>query len=148
VLDDHGTPTPVERALIVPPHGQIGAITEEQRQAIIASSVLAGVYEAQVDKESAYESLKARAEHAAAEAERQQAEDDQLAEAKREMREKPMSSPWPSEPKPRRTSGRSRSRNSDSLAESIAKSAARSASSQLGRSLTRGILGSLFGKKR
>ena len=59
-LDDKGIPGMVDRAMIMPPHSQIGPITPEQRAAIIRSSVVAGVYEATVDRESAYERLKGK----------------------------------------------------------------------------------------
>ena len=65
-LDEKGTPNVVERALVCPPRSQIGAITPEQRKQIIASSLVAGVYEQAVDRESAYELLQARAGQAAA----------------------------------------------------------------------------------
>jgi DNA helicase HerA-like ATPase len=42
-LDEKGIPGMVERAMIMPPHSQIGPITPEQRAAIIKSSVVAGV---------------------------------------------------------------------------------------------------------
>ncbi len=60
-LDENGTPGIVERALICPPHSQIGPITPEQRKQLMQSSVVAGVYENAVDRESAYEILKSRA---------------------------------------------------------------------------------------
>src|SRR5262250_3608851 len=60
-LDEKGTPTPVERALICPPHSQIGPIKPDQRRQVISSSLVAGVYEKTVDRESAYERLKGRA---------------------------------------------------------------------------------------
>src|SRR5271155_2175477 len=60
-LDEKGTPAMVERALVCPPRSQIGPITPEQRQQIMRGSLVAGVYEAAVDRESAYELLKARA---------------------------------------------------------------------------------------
>ena len=53
----------VERALICPPHSQIGPITPEQRQQLMANSIVAGVYDTAVDRESAYELLKNRASH-------------------------------------------------------------------------------------
>src|SRR5215813_10380482 len=59
-LDEQGTPGMVERALVCPPHSQIGAITPQQRQQMIQNSVVAGVYEKTVDRESAYERLKGR----------------------------------------------------------------------------------------
>ncbi len=65
-LDEKGMPAIVERAFIVPPHSQIGPITPEQRKALMDGSIVAGVYEAAVDRESAYEMLVKRAEGAAA----------------------------------------------------------------------------------
>ncbi len=59
-LDEKGIPGVVERAMIYPPHSQIGPITPEQREVIIRSSVIAGVYEQTVDRESAYERLKGK----------------------------------------------------------------------------------------
>jgi hypothetical protein len=59
-LDEKGIPGMVERAMIMPPHSQIGPITPEQRAAILKGSVVAGVYETVVDRESAYERLKGR----------------------------------------------------------------------------------------
>src|SRR5271156_2376956 len=59
-LDEKGIPGMVERAMVCPPHSQIGPITPEQRAAIIQSSVVAGVYETVVDRESAYEKLKGK----------------------------------------------------------------------------------------
>ena len=59
-LDEKGIPGMVERAMMMPPHSQIGPITPEQRAAIIKRSVVAGVYETAVDRESAYERLKGK----------------------------------------------------------------------------------------
>jgi hypothetical protein len=59
-LDDKGIPGMVERAMVMPPHSQIGPVTPEQRAAIIKGSVVAGVYETAVDRESAYERLKGK----------------------------------------------------------------------------------------
>src|SRR5499426_4552921 len=61
MLDENGSPEVVERAKIVPPRSQVGAITLDQRKQIIDSSVLAGHYEKAVDRESAYEKLQKRA---------------------------------------------------------------------------------------
>src|SRR5207237_8038926 len=61
MLDESGSPQIVERAKIVPPRSQIGAITPEQRKQVMSSSVLAGHYEKAIDRESAYEILQARA---------------------------------------------------------------------------------------
>src|SRR5881628_1274925 len=61
MLDENGSPQIVERAKIVPPRSQVGAITPDQRKQIISSSVLFGHYEKAIDRESAYEILQARA---------------------------------------------------------------------------------------
>ena len=61
MLDENGSPEIVERAKIIPPRSQVGAITPDQRKQIINSSVLAGHYEKAIDRESAYEKLQARA---------------------------------------------------------------------------------------
>ena len=61
MLDENGRPEIVDRAQIVPPRSQVGAITPEQRKQIIQSSVIAGHYEKAVDRESAYEKLQATA---------------------------------------------------------------------------------------
>jgi len=63
-LDEKGVPSIVQRAFILPPRGQIGPITPQQRQQIIARSLVAGHYERAIDRESAYERLKARAQAA------------------------------------------------------------------------------------
>ncbi len=60
-LDEKGTPTVVQRSLIYPPHGQIGPITPDQRKSLMQTSLVAGVYDTPVDRESAYERLKNRA---------------------------------------------------------------------------------------
>src|SRR5512136_912519 len=143
-LDEKGQPGIVERAYVLPPHSRIGPITPPERQAIIQSSVIFGHYEKTVDRESAYEMLKERAEKSAAEAQAQ-------AQAQAETRQSPYQYPPPSGRErapypqaPRRPAGRSR----DTLIEAMAKSAARSVGSNLGRQILRGVLGSIFGGKR
>ncbi|HTQ97145.1 MAG TPA: helicase HerA-like domain-containing protein [Candidatus Acidoferrum sp.] len=131
-LDEKGTPGIVERALICPPHSQIGPITPEQRQQLIKNSVVAGVYENPVDRESAFEVLRARAGQALPAA---PGAPGQTA---------PASPPW-YENIPG-ISGHGR--RGDNLADAMAKSAARAMGSSLGRQIVRGVLGSLLGSKR
>jgi uncharacterized protein len=71
-LDEKGTPGIVERALVCPPHGQIGPISPDQRKSLVASSLVSGHYEKLVDRESAFERLKARADRVVAETPRPQ----------------------------------------------------------------------------
>ena len=59
LLDENGQPSVVDRAFIVPPRSQIGPISPQQRQQLLQQSMVAGVYEKFVDRESAYELLKA-----------------------------------------------------------------------------------------
>jgi uncharacterized protein len=61
LLDAKGRPSVTERVFVLPPGSQIGPITPAQRQAVIAGSLVAGVYEKTQDRESAYEKLKGRA---------------------------------------------------------------------------------------
>jgi DNA helicase HerA-like ATPase len=61
LLDEKGRPSVTERVFVIPPASQIGAINAEQRTALIASSIVAGVYEKTLDRESAYEKLTGRA---------------------------------------------------------------------------------------
>ncbi len=57
-LDEKGRPCPTERVFVLPPGSQIGPITAAQRQALIQGSLVAGVYEQTIDRESAHEKLK------------------------------------------------------------------------------------------
>ncbi|MGB8958055.1 MAG: helicase HerA-like domain-containing protein [Candidatus Aminicenantales bacterium] len=143
-LDEKGQPGIVERAFVLPPWSRIGPVTPAERQATIQGSVLYGHYEKLIDRESAYEMLKARAEKAAAEAQAQ-------AQAEAQARQAPYQYPPPpgggrdAYPQaPRRPAGRPR----DTLIEAMAKSAARSVGSSLGRQILRGVLGSILGGKR
>jgi DNA helicase HerA-like ATPase len=129
LLEEKGTPSVVERAFIVPPRSQIGAITPEQRRQIIASSVLYGHYESAVDRESAFEKLKARADEKAQQVAATQAQQSQ-------------------EKAERQAKQQSHQRTGDGLMEAVMKSTMRSAGSQLGRQITRGLLGGIFGGRR
>ncbi len=123
-LDEKGRPLPVERAFVCPPGSRIGIVTEQERQQTMRSSLVSGFYEKQVDRESAYEILKARAEQAVAESSAQAAANAEAAG--------------------RRPAGR----QPDTLLETVAKTAARTVGSELGRRLVRGILGSLLSGKK
>ena len=130
-LDDKGTPGMVERALVCPPHSQIGPITAEQRQQLIKNSVVAGVYENAVDRESAFEVLRARAAQG-------------VPATTAAPGQAPASPPWYTQI-PGMSGG---SRRGDSLPEAMAKSAVRAMGSSLGRQIVRGVLGSLLGSSK
>ncbi|MGQ9687054.1 MAG: helicase HerA-like domain-containing protein, partial [Thiobacillaceae bacterium] len=74
LLDEKGKPGVVERAWIVPPRSRLGPLTEAERRQVLAASLVAGVYEKSVDRESAYERLRARSDQLAAEQARAEAE--------------------------------------------------------------------------
>ena len=135
MLEDDGKPGIVQRAKIVPPRSQLGAITSEQRKLVMSSSVVAGHYEKAVDRDSAYEKLKAKTE------------------------QKTIAGATPNAPAPEAAKGSvfgkifepiigPRGGRYDSMATTVAKSAARSIGSQVGRQIVRGVLGSLFGGGR
>ena len=87
-LDEKGAPSMVERAKILFPLSQIGAITDEQRQQINSSSRIAGKYDTAVDRESAFEKIsKQREEAEKQEAEAKAAEQERKEQEKREKEE-------------------------------------------------------------
>jgi DNA helicase HerA-like ATPase len=63
-LDDKGRPNIVDRALVYPPQSQLPPLASAEREGIIKRSSIFGHYEKFVDRESAYEMLKARAPQA------------------------------------------------------------------------------------
>ncbi len=67
-LEGNGVPAMVQQALIRPPSARVGTITSAERQSIIKSSPVKGVYDKTIDRESAYEKLQGRANEKAAEA--------------------------------------------------------------------------------
>jgi hypothetical protein len=120
-LDEKGRPGIVERAFVCPPESQLSPISPEDRQQVIKASLLAGHYEQAVDRESAFEKLKARADEAM-----------QQEAAEAQAREDAKASKEPA-------------RRSDSMIEAFGKSVIRAAGSSIGRQLIRGVMGSLFG---
>ncbi len=121
VLDPKGAPTPVERALVLPPRSRLTPLAPEERAQIIRGSVLYGQYDREVDRESAYEKLKERAE-------RQQIEVQEAAGSKVHTKEE--------------------SSQASKMLGAMAKSAAHAIGSQIGRQIIRGVLGSIFGSGR
>ncbi len=140
-LDAKGRPGVVERSFIVPPQGQIGPITDAQRRQLMQRSLVAGVYDKPVDRESAYETLKARTEQAAQAAE---AEAQAAAQAKADARAAKQAETSNGGVLGSVLGGSGRR---EGAVEALAKSAARAIGSQVGRSIIRGVLGSIFGKR-
>jgi DNA helicase HerA-like ATPase len=138
-LDAKGIPSIVDRVLITVPTCRMGAISPEERAAVMAQSPLKGAYEETVDRESAYEILMGRAEG-------------------KESGSAPTGKPGPAPsrrtwgdgnaPAPAPRAPRSGGYQRQTMGEAAAKSAVRSVSSaigsSLGRALMRGVLGSLL----
>ena len=124
VLDEEGAPTPVERILIRPPESRIGPLTKSERKTIMERSPFKGQYDETVDRESAFELLKQRAEQLA----EQQAEREQAEAAAKAAK------------KSKKSSGRKR----QGVGETLLKSVARTVGTQVGRKIIRGILGSIL----
>ena len=101
----------------------MGPISNEQRNELVSRSPYQGQYEQLIDRESAYEQLKKRAE--------QEVQDAAESTANKRIDAKP-----------------ARRSNRQTATEAMIKSAARSIGSQIGRQLIRGIMGSLLGRKR
>lgn len=140
-LDEKGRPNIVERAFILPPASQIGPLTDDERKQLMATSIVAGVYEAAVDRESAYEKLKGRAASVPAPAAKGGAEAG--ADSSSDSGGGSGTS-WGSILGGLLGGGSGRK---DSVVQAVVKSAARTIGSQVGRELIRGVLGSLLKKK-
>jgi hypothetical protein len=141
VLQEDGSPTPVERTLIKPPRSRLGPLTERERTIIKATSPVADKYDSEVDRESADEILKARGEEAAAAAEAKKAK---LEEAKAAAdREK-------IEARQRAAEARERARvkanppMAEQMVRQVGKSLQRQLVNKVAGSLLRGLLGGLF----
>ena len=135
-LDEKGRPNMTERAYVMPPGSQIGPISSQQRQALLQDSLVAGVYEKNVDRESAYEILQARVQTSGAgtaasgQAPSGGASSGGLFGGLNDVL---FGTTGP------------RGAKHDGLAQSMAKSAVRTIGSSVGREIVRGVLGSLFG---
>ena len=86
-LDEKGAPSMVERAKILFPMSQIGAITDEQRATLISSSRIAGKYDEAVDRESAFEKISKQREAEAEKAAEAKAEAEAEKERERQQKE-------------------------------------------------------------
>ena len=89
-LDEKGAPSMVQKAKILFPLSQIGAITDEQRYSILQSSRISGKYESMVDRESAFEQIMKQREASAkqAEEEKRQKEEEKLRKEAQKEEEK------------------------------------------------------------
>ncbi len=148
-LDEQGTPQIVERAWVMPPYSSFSPISLDERKALMASSIVAGVYDTEVDRESAFELLQnkvAERQQQAAQAEVDKAQaKEQEALAKQQAREQERIAR--EQQKEAERSAKQRDKLIQDTVGTFAKSAARSLGGSTGQKIVRGLLGSLFGKK-
>jgi hypothetical protein len=155
LLDEKGRPTLTERAFIIPPASQIGPISPAQRKDLIDNSMVAGVYEKGVDRESAFEALKGRTATRMAPAAPQQNTANAPAARAPSVRGTPAAVPEaPAAPERGMLDGLGdllgggTGRTRASAGEQLLKSAASSIGREVGRQIIRGVLGSMFGGSR
>ncbi len=128
-LDKKGVPSMVQRTLMAPPRSQFGPIDQIEREKIIKRSPFSTTYSTEIDRESAYETLKEREQALIM---RRQQQEQRQAEEKAQQ-------------KAARGSAGSRRQG---IGEAFAKSVARAIGSRLGSQIVRGILGSIIGGRR
>ncbi len=123
-LDEKGRPSVVERAFVLPPATRIGPASDGERAAIMKQSLVAGVYDAAVDRDSAHEALaRRRSETSVRSAQPATRQKDSLFE------------------------GLLGGGRRQGAGEALVKSAARAIGSEVGRRIIRGVLGSILGGK-
>ena len=147
LLDAKGRPSETEQVYVLLPGSQLGPITPEQRQALLANSLVAGVYEQALDRESAYERLKGAAPAAggsagvaagtapatAGQAPAQATVTDQVLSG---LGDALFGSTGP------------RGGQRQGLAQMMVKSAVRNIGSAVGREIVRGVMGSILGGRK
>lgn len=134
-LDAKGQPGTTQRAFVIPPGSQSGPITAEQRQQLIQRSLVAGVYEKVIDRESAYEILQKR--NADVQTTKSPSSTTQAPQDNNMLKEILIGSTGP------------RGGHRDGILQTLAKTAARSIGKEAGKAgngILRGILGSILKK--
>jgi DNA double-strand break repair helicase HerA and related ATPase len=141
LLDERGTPGITRRALVVPPASRIGPVSAEERRSLMQSSLVAGIYEVTIDRESAFERLNQR----------------QGAPTAPGAKNTGGAAPAPAAAGSATLGGLGellfgstgpRGGRHPGLVDVMAKSAARTVGSSIAREITRGIFGSLLGGRR
>ena len=158
-LDEKGRPGITERVYVLPPASQIGPITPAQRATLIAESIVAGVYEKVVDRDSAFEAIKGRTQSRMADPATAKEKTDAMAKSAHATA--PPQGTVPTAPGATAESsggslldslgnllGGGARRTRASAGEQLFKSAASSIGREVGRQIIRGVLGGIFGGKR
>ncbi|MFX0544581.1 helicase HerA-like domain-containing protein [Roseovarius sp. S1116L3] len=141
MLQKKGVPGIVERTLIRPPSSRLGPIDETARQAALKASPVVGKYEASIDRKSAYEILKSRADEAAAEAARAEEAAEEQSMAEREFN---AGRRYSGNRVDRSTAQRRSGSTAGSFGEAITGAVLKELKGTTGRRIVRGILGGLF----
>jgi DNA helicase HerA-like ATPase len=143
LLDAKGRPTETERVFVMPPASQLGPITPEQRQVLLQSSLVAGIYEQALDRESAFEKIKGQSASTPNNAANPTRTGEPAQSAEKEsgglmggLSDILFGSSGP------------RGGQRDGVAQLVVKSAVRTVGSAIGREIVRGVLGGLLGGSR
>ena len=151
-LDERGRPGITQRVYVLPPSSQIGPVTPAQRQALMADSIVAGVYEKALDRESAFEKIKGRTVEKLDASDRgSQPRSNERSRAQAEARgEAGVAAPNGGGLLDSLGSifGGGVRRTRTSAGEQLIRSAASSVGREVGRQIIRGVLGGIFGGKR
>ena len=148
-LDEKGRPGITQQAFVMLPGSQLGPITPEQRKALLDNSLVAGVYEKAIDRESAYESLKGAQPNSAANPNANPngtpSANNSAAPSSNETGDNALLSGLGDV-----LFGRTgpRGAKQDGLAQAMVKSAVRTIGSSVGREIVRGVLGGILGGRR
>jgi len=138
-LDDAGRPSVVERAVILPPHSQIGPLTDDERSTLIKKSAIYGKYDQYFDRISAFEILQ----------EQQKQQQIQQQQEQQKQQQQRTSAPVPSKPKPQSkpaTRTATSRKQSAGTGATIVKTVVNTLGSRQGQQLIRGLFGSLIKK--
>ncbi len=143
-LDEKGAPQMVKRAYILPPQGQIGPITDQERNQVISQSLVYGVYEKLIDRESAYEILSERQDLLKVEQEKAAQEKEAIVQQREQLKQQREAE------RLARADERARKAQGGGFLEDfikqVGKTTQRQITNKVGRSITRSIFGTFFGK--
>ncbi len=152
-LDEKGAPTPVERALVVPPESLVGPVSAEERSRLRLASPLHDHYREAQDRESAYELLRQRAADAAAAAEtaKREAEAAKQAEALAKQaaseQQRLERAEQRAEEREAARAAATAAREKERLLLSLAGEAGNLFGGRTGRSIARGLMGGILGRR-
>jgi len=146
-LERKGAPGMAERTLIRPPSSQLGPLDPAVRARLIAASPVAGKYDTAIDRESAYEMLKKRADAASAEAEASSGASPEAAPADDGYNHARRYDPTPRSSKdyaPKTTKSTRSKKEPDSFGSALGEAVIKELKGTTGRRIVRGIFGTFF----